>query len=461
MKGFVPTPSHVVDLMVSKLFAGRTVSADSTLLDPGCGDGEFIAGILRFCQVRGAPAPKILGVELDPRKAASARARFVGADSVTIECADFLAPQRRTFDHVIGNPPYVSIGALSVDERTEFRSGFVSATGRFDLYSLFFEQALRLLRPDGRLVFVTPEKFTYVESARTLRGLLSRRGVAELHFCPEDTFDGYVTYPVITTLSGAPTQPTTRIRHRGGAQTIARLPESASWMPAISGFTNVADNDSATLSDYARRISCGVATGADRVFVVPQTAITSAVLRYAFPTISGRQLVSGREVVRASYLLAPYSADGSLLPEAELGSFGDFLREPQRRKQLEARACVARKPWYAFHDNFPIRDMLRPKILTKDIAAEPVFVVDRAGDVVPRHSVYYIVPRDSADLDPIAQYLDSSDARAWLRAHCQRAATGCLRLQSHVLKQLPIPLRLEAQLLGRRDVPAQGVRLPT
>ena len=461
MKGFVPTPSHVVDLMVSKLFADRTVSADSSILDPGCGDGEFIAGILRFFESRGAATPRILGVELDPGRAAVARARFAAADTVTIECADFLAQQTRAFDYVIGNPPYVSIGRLSIAERAQFRSAFVSATGRFDLYSLFFEQALRLLRPDGRLVFVTPEKFTYVQTAKPLRELLSCRGVAELHYCQEDIFAGYLTYPVITTVAGGPVQSPTRIRHRDGAQTIAVLPVSASWMPAISGFTNVPESGSSTLSDYALRISCGVATGADGVFVIPRARLTQSLLPFAFPTISGRQIQANREGAEStSFLLAPYNANGELLPESRLGGLGEFLREPSRRSLLEERTCVGRKPWYAYHDNFPLRDMLRPKILAKDISAEPVFVVDRDGSVVPRHSVYYIVPRDPTDLDVIARYLDSEDARVWLGAHCQRAANGFLRVQSHVLKQLPIPSGVAALLSGRSEARHAATLLP-
>lgn len=37
---------------------------------------------------------------------------------------------------------------------------------------------------------------------------------------------------------------------------------------------------------------------------------------------------------------------------------------------------------------------------------------------------------------------------AWLTANCQRAANGYLRLQSHVLKRLPLPERLGSSLAG-------------
>ena len=42
----------------------------------------------------------------------------------------------------------------------------------------------------------------------------------------------------------------------------------------------------------------------------------------------------------------------------------------------------------------------------------------------------------------VCNYLNSEYARAWLRANCQRAANGFLKLQSHVLKRMPVPTDL-------------------
>jgi hypothetical protein len=43
------------------------------------------------------------------------------------------------------------------------------------------------------------------------------------------------------------------------------------------------------------------------------------------------------------------------------------------------------------------------------------------------------------DIEELQKYLNSGDARAWFEANCQRAANGFLRLQSTVMKQLPVP----------------------
>jgi hypothetical protein len=120
-----------------------------------------------------------------------------------------------------------------------------------------------------------------------------------------------------------------------------------------------------------------------------------------------------------------------------------YLAQPARRQKLEARTCVTKptggRPWYAFHERPVLRQLQQPKILCKDVTATPAFVADRAGDIVPRHSVYYIIPKRPELLDPLLAWLRSDASRIWLNGNCQRVANGFLRLQSHVLRNLPIP----------------------
>jgi SAM-dependent methyltransferase len=432
--------------MVAKLFAGLAPSVESAVLDPGCGGGAFISGILRACQANGWVIPRIIGVEQDPARAAATRAEFRGVPQVEIREGDFLQPVSDRYDFIVGNPPYVSILGLNLTERADYRARYQTAAGRFDLYALFFEQALRLLAPGGRLVFITPEKFLYVETARPLRHLLRQRGVEELHFTGEDTFAGRVTYPLITTVCNRPGTMPTRIIRRDGRSTRVQLGSDDSWLPAIQGFVANGVSDLLTLGDVCLRVSAGVATGADGIFVHPTGTLPPSLRHFAHPTISGRQITPQGEMVLTSSLLAPYDPQGRLLAEHRLGALGAFLSDPGRRRRLEGRTCAERKPWYSFHDNLPLLEMLRPKLLCKDITEAPFFVVDEAGDLVPRHTVYYAVPADPADLERLAAYLNSEPAREWLRAHCQRAANGYLRMQSHVLKRLPVP----GDLVGRR-----------
>lgn len=80
------------------------------------------------------------------------------------------------FDAVIGNPPYVDSKAISEDEREYFHDAkrkrlrpFPTAYKKTDLYALFIELGVRLLRPGGRLSLIVPNQFLYAPYASRLR----------------------------------------------------------------------------------------------------------------------------------------------------------------------------------------------------------------------------------------------------------------------------------------------------
>ncbi len=70
------------------------------------------------------------------------------------------------FDIVIGNPPYVRIQTLPRDEADYYRSHFSSAHGSFDLYVLFIEKAIKLLKDRGKLGLITSGKFLKSPTAK-------------------------------------------------------------------------------------------------------------------------------------------------------------------------------------------------------------------------------------------------------------------------------------------------------
>jgi SAM-dependent methyltransferase len=443
--------------MVNRLFQGRAPRPDDTVLDPGCGTGEFIDGVIRWCKGQGLPLPRITGIESDPRHLPGLRAKYERLRGVHIEHADFLTDGGETYNFIVGNPPYVAITALSEVEKRRYRARYTAARGRFDLYLLFFEEALRSLAPGGRLVFITPEKYLYVETAGSLRDLLTGYHIEEIRLVPEDTFGDLVTYPTITVVSNATRGRTRVIRRDESTVTVTLPPGQHPWLPIVEG--SVPRQSGVTLADLCFRISCGVATGADGVFVQPTASFDTAFRRFAHPTIAGRQLtLDTTDLPQRFVMLIPYDVHGRLLPLERLGAFGRYLMRKDVRQRLLARTCVKHKPWYAFHETPALGEILRPKILCKDICEIPRFWVDRSGEIVPRHSVYYLVPREPASMDVIVRYLRSSLAHQWLAQNCQRASKGFLRLQSRVLQRMPLPDDMVRAALECGPAALAGVR---
>lgn len=455
MRGFVATPAWVVDQMVERLLDGVTLTEETRLLDPGCGDGALTAGVLRYSARHSVPVPHIDAVEFDPIRVQRARG-LLQHPKVRICALDFLAanlPLDEGYDLAIGNPPYIAITSLDEQEKQDFRARYSTARGRFDLYFLFFERTLDLLGQGGRLAFITPEKYLKVWSAKPLRRLLDKHWVEDIEFFPEETFEGLATYPVVTTLRKGAARRKTFVRLRG-EESPRRVWLPTGGGPWTSALRGAARNESArTLGEVTTRISCGVATGADSIFIMDEDAVPEVLRPFAHPTISGRDLarIEG-QIVRetTTVLVSPYTAQGVLRPTQEIQALIKFLSAPERNRQLKERTCVNRekspKPWFAFHET-PPADCLKPKILCRDLTQAPKFWIDEAGGVMPRHSVYYIIPAGGVDLYALCEYLNGDVARQWLAGHSQRAANGFLRLQSRVMKQLPVPDEL---------VPTQG-----
>lgn len=105
------------------------------------------------------------------------------------------------FDVVLGNPPYVRMEHLkALKPYLEKRYEVVS--DRADLYCYFFERGLRLLKPGGRLGFISSNTFFKTGSGKPLRTYLLREATIEsvVDFGDLQVFEGVTTYPAILTV---------------------------------------------------------------------------------------------------------------------------------------------------------------------------------------------------------------------------------------------------------------------
>jgi hypothetical protein len=111
------------------------------------------------------------------------------------------------FDAVIGNPPYIRIHNLVDNSPVEvalYQQQYSSAAfGKVDIYVVFMERGLSLLRPSGVLGFITPNKFLQADYGVGIRRIISEQQCLSLlvDFGSAQIFDGATTYTSLVFLT--------------------------------------------------------------------------------------------------------------------------------------------------------------------------------------------------------------------------------------------------------------------
>ena len=95
------------------------------------------------------------------------------------------------FDVVIGNPPYVDIKALEGDIVKQIFKSYKTANNRINLFSVFIEKSIDLLKTAGKFSFIIPSSILTQESYKPLRNLLlSKSRIDSVVRLPNESFGG-------------------------------------------------------------------------------------------------------------------------------------------------------------------------------------------------------------------------------------------------------------------------------
>jgi hypothetical protein len=111
------------------------------------------------------------------------------------------------YDYVVGNPPYVRVQHLPDRQKAMLDRLYDSTTGNYDIYCLFFERGLNLLREEtGVLGYITSNQFLLSEYGEGVRKVLANRAVVEeaFDFRDSEVFEDAANLPVILTARNEP-----------------------------------------------------------------------------------------------------------------------------------------------------------------------------------------------------------------------------------------------------------------
>lgn len=359
------------------------------------------------------------------------------------------------FDIVIGNPPYVRMEFLK-PLKPYLEQYYEVASDRADLYCYFYERGLRLLKPGGRLGYISSNTFFKTGSGMPLREYLLRETTLEgiVDFGNLQLFEGVTTYPVIMIMKRAPAS----IDHKLRFWKVVSMPDEdfqSKWEKAAGPYPQVAlSNQSWELEAERFRLLrekiraersalgelyelplLGVKTGLNQAFVIDTKTMTNLCIEdprseeLLKPLLEGKDLKRWRAEPRGLWLI--------YIPKNQIDiddypAIRDWLLPFKER--LEKRAT--KQKWFELQQ---AQEAYLPKfegvkIAYKDIGNRSSFHIDTSGALLANTG--YFIPSGEHHL---TAYLNSKVFWFIYLNVSAQIRGGFVRLFSNYLESMPIP----------------------
>jgi len=189
--GVFYTPPALTDRLLNAVENAGVDWASSSVADPACGGGAFLAPIaLRILSAIHYLSPEeqlqhleqnLKGYEIDPFSAwltevflqtavkdiMESAGRRINSMVTICDTISFFSDKvnQREFDVIIGNPPYGKL-TLTKEVREEYEE---SLFGHANLYGIFTHLAINLVKPGGIIGYLTPTSYLSGEYFKKLR----------------------------------------------------------------------------------------------------------------------------------------------------------------------------------------------------------------------------------------------------------------------------------------------------
>lgn len=377
-----------------------------------------------------------------------------------------LSPLYGRFTHLVGNPPYVRVQNLEAAGRRRIAGRFRLLRGATDLYLVFFELGLRLLRPGGRLAFITPSSWFRSDSGAPLRAELTRRHrvVRVLDYGGHQAFPSVTTYTAITVLDKDGVPAAAPMRRFDGSRFVpggeAAFDPAAPAAPWI--FFTAAERErlerlrarGPRLGEVAH-IHVGIQTLADEVFILPRVGGGRDHETCRAPD-GGRVEIESpfcRPVVKASVMkdgvdpvdrivVWPYDGRGRLLPERVLAESAPrawrWLRGNRARLLRRDKGNCDRRKWYGFGRSVSIVSGFGSKLLTSGMNRRPNFQAPK-NEGATFYSGYCVKPAVPMRLSSLLDVLNSDEMEFFVQKTSRPYQGGWMSYAKSFIADFPVP----------------------
>ncbi|MCO6469094.1 MAG: Eco57I restriction-modification methylase domain-containing protein [Bacteroidales bacterium] len=319
------------------------------------------------------------------------------------------------FDIVIGNPPYVQLqksgGTLAKQyEKVKYKT--FERTG--DIYSLFYEKGIELLKPKGILCFITSNKWMragYGESTRKFF-VENINPLILIDFAGQKIFDSATVDTNILLLSKE------KNHHKTLACVVKEnvLNNLSVFVNQVGTECNFTTKDSWTilspieqsikkkiekvgtpLKDWNINIYRGILTGYNKAFIIDGITKDKLINEDAKSAEIIRPILRGRDIKRYGYNFSDLWLINSHNGIKEKGikpiNINDYPAVKQHLDkyfpQLENRQDKGDTP-YNLRNCAYMEDFNRQKIMYSEIVKEPQFYLDNAGEFFPEATTFIL-----------------------------------------------------------------------
>ncbi|MCX6014517.1 MAG: N-6 DNA methylase, partial [Chloroflexales bacterium] len=373
---------------------------------------------------------------------------------------------KKGFDIVIGNPPYVQLQKFRGNPVQELykKAGYESYDANGDLYCLFYEQGLRQLKQGGTLCYITSNKWMRAGYGEKLRRyFLTQNPLLLIDLGPgvfeSATVDSNILFVARekyqATMAGVTLTDNQALR-AGLAPLVATRQVSLAAVTHEAWFIGSAAELALKakiarigkpLKDWDVNIYYGIKTGLNEAFII-DTATRDAIVAADPKSVEIiKPILRGRDIKRYGAVWAGLWIIGTF-PALHLDidqylGIKNYLLTHFDRRQLEqsgikyqpnlpfnARKANGNK-WFETQDNIAYYpEFAKEKIVYSEI-------VRNTGSYTNQKC--FIVTSKKTILKYLTGFLNSNVSQLWIRSNCPELQGGTRELSKIFMENLPIP----------------------
>lgn len=200
--GVYYTPQKLADYLVDYIFKKYEFHKEVDILEPSCGDGVFLKSLLNCKKIKTEYIINFNIVEKDNEELLKAISLIENSEAnnkkINDYCGDYLdysKNTKKTYDLIIGNPPYIKRNLLS-ESQINISSEIIKKAGIskkicMNIWIPFLISSIEKLKENGILCFILPSELLQVEYAKEIRVYLNNNfSIIEIFKFNELIFDG-------------------------------------------------------------------------------------------------------------------------------------------------------------------------------------------------------------------------------------------------------------------------------